>query len=231
MTNRRETGRRVRLSAAALLVPVALLLGISAAAAQDAAGDLVLDTRILSGGEAQRPQPLPVPTSSGPVTGPIPFLEPSVRQAGIPSLPQLPDAPSSYDADVMVKGAGFADPNVKVAAMPEMAPGDTVGLVPGNGFRIRFAPGVEEMDTTAGDMLSGLSERLVADATSQIEIRAYAGPKPDPAGSRRVSLSRALNIRAFLIDRGIDNKRIAIRALGNTSPPDQPADRVDLRIQ
>jgi outer membrane protein OmpA-like peptidoglycan-associated protein len=216
----------------ALVLPATLLLGTAAAMAEDplASGDLPLDTRILTRGEAAPPVPLPVPTSAGPVTGPIPFLEP--YQPAIPSLPDLVDQPApAFDADVVVKGAGFADPNVNVNAVPGMNPGDTVGLVVGDGFRIRFAPGAEEIGTEAGDLLSGLVERLATDDTSHIEIRAFAGAKPDPANARRISLSRALNIRSFLIDRGVDSQRIALRALGNTSPPDQPADRVDLRIQ
>ncbi|WP_342236547.1 OmpA family protein [Inquilinus sp. OTU3971] len=231
MVHRQQTSQRGWARLAVLVLPAALILGAAAAMAEDpAAGDLPLDTRILTRGETAPSAPLPVPTSAGPVTGPIPFLEPD--QPAIPSLPGLVDEPApAYDADVVVRGAGFADPNVKAKAVPGMAPGDMVGLIVGDGFRIRFSPGTEEIGTEAGDLLSGLVEKLAADGTSQIEIRAYAGAKPDPANARRLSLSRALNIRSFLIDRGIDSKRIALRALGNTSPPDQPADRVDLRIQ
>ncbi len=232
LAHRQQTGRRAWPRLAVMVLPAVLILGAAAAMAEDplASGDLPLDTRILTRGETAPPAPLPVPTSAGPVTGPIPFVQPS--RPAIPSLPGLVDEPApAYDADVVVRGAGFADPNVKVKAMPGMAPGDMVGLVVGDGFRIRFAPGAEEIGTEAGDLLSGLVEKLAADGGSQIEIRAYAGAKPDPANARRLSLSRALNIRSFLIDRGIDSKRIALRALGNTSPPDQPADRVDLRIQ
>jgi outer membrane protein OmpA-like peptidoglycan-associated protein len=232
LAHRQQTVQRAWARVAALVLPAALILGAATARAEDplAAGDLPLDTRILTRGEAAPPAPLPVPTSAGPVTGPIPFLEPD--QPGIPSLPGLVDEPApAYDADVVVRGAGFADPNVKAKAVPGMAPGDMVGLIVGDGFRIRFTPGTEEIGTEAGDLLSGLVEKLAADGASQIEIRSFAGARPDPGNARRLSLSRALNIRAFLIDRGVDSKRIALRALGNTSPPDQPADRVDLRIQ
>ncbi len=235
LAHRQQTGQRAWARVAVLVLPAALIIGAATARAEDplADSDLSLDTRLLTRGEAARPAPLPVPTSAGPVTGPIPFLEPSYQPAAIPSLPGLVDEPApAYDADVVVRGGGgFADPNVKVKAMPGMNPNDVVGLIVGNGFRIRFSPGAEEIGTEAGDLLSGLVEKLAADGGSQIEIRAYAGAKPDPANARRISLSRALNIRSFLIDRGIDSKRIALRALGNTSPPDQPADRVDLRIQ
>lgn len=232
LAHRQQTDQRGWTRLAVLVLPAALILGAASARAEDPldTGDLPLDTRILTRGETAPPAALPVPTSAGPVTGPIPFLEP--YQPAIPSLPGLVDEPApAYDADVVVRGAGFADPNVKAKAVPGMAPGDMVGLVVGDGFRIRFTPGTEEIGTEAGDLLSGLVERLAADGTSLIEIRSYAGAKPDPANARRLSLSRALNIRAFLIDRGVDSKRIALRALGNTSPPDQPADRVDLRIQ
>jgi outer membrane protein OmpA-like peptidoglycan-associated protein len=232
LAHRQQTGQRAWARAAVLVLPAALFIGAATARAEDllAGSDLSLDTRLLTRGEAVRPAPLPVPTSAGPVTGPIPFLD--SPEPAIPSLPGVVDEPApAYDADVVVRGASFADPNVKVRPMPGMNPNDMVGLVVGDGFRIRFAPGAEEIGTEAGDLLSGLVEKLAADGASQIEIRAYAGAKPDPANARRISLSRALNIRSFLIDRGIDSKRIALRALGNTSKPDQPADRVDLRIQ
>ncbi|MGK9166225.1 OmpA family protein [Inquilinus limosus] len=232
MAHRQQTDRRAWTRAAVLVLPAALMLAAATASAEDplASGELPLDTRLLTRSETAQSASLPVPISAGPVNGPIPFVKPS--WAEIPSLPSLVDEPPpAFDADVIVKGAGFADPNVKVKAVPGMGPKDMVGLVVGDGFRIRFAPGAEEIGTEAGDLLSGLVERLAADGGSKIEIRAYAGAKPDPAGARRISLSRALNIRSFLIDRGIDSKRIALRALGNTSPPDQPADRVELRIQ
>jgi len=44
---------------------------------------------------------------------------------------------------------------------------------------------------------------------------------------RRLSLSRALAVRAFLIDQGVRSTRLDVRALGDKTG-DGPADRVDI---
>jgi outer membrane protein OmpA-like peptidoglycan-associated protein len=44
-----------------------------------------------------------------------------------------------------------------------------------------------------------------------------------------MSLSRALSVRSYLIEIGIDTGRIDVRALGNTAPS-APLDRVDVKV-
>jgi outer membrane protein OmpA-like peptidoglycan-associated protein len=41
-------------------------------------------------------------------------------------------------------------------------------------------------------------------------------------------LSRALVVRAYLIERGVSNLRLDVRALGNRSDNGVPPDRVDI---
>jgi len=69
---------------------------------------------------------------------------------------------------------------------------------------------------------------LKRDESARLQIVAYA-TGGDDAGSqaRRLSLSRALAVRSYLIDQGIRSTRMDVRALGNRSP-DGPADRVDV---
>jgi outer membrane protein OmpA-like peptidoglycan-associated protein len=71
---------------------------------------------------------------------------------------------------------------------------------------------------------------LKRDDATRLQIVAYA-TGGDEAGSqaRRLSLSRALAVRSYLIDQGIRSTRMDVRALGNRSP-DGPADRVDMVI-
>lgn len=61
-------------------------------------------------------------------------------------------------------------------------------------------------------------------------IQAYASSQKDVLnGDRRIALSRALNIRRFLVQNGINPSRLDVRALGaNTNT--QPLDRVELMI-
>ena len=47
--------------------------------------------------------------------------------------------------------------------------------------------------------------------------------------TRRLSLSRALAVRTFLIDNGVRSTRIDVRALGDKAP-DEPANRVDVSL-
>jgi len=59
---------------------------------------------------------------------------------------------------------------------------------------------------------------------------AYAAGRPeDPSTARRLSLSRALAVRAALMADGISSNRIYVRALG-AQASDGPADRVDISV-
>jgi hypothetical protein len=63
-----------------------------------------------------------------------------------------------------------------------------------------------------------------------MQLLAYAGGKKLSASkARRLSLSRALAIRSYLIGKGVRSTRIDVRALGNKIPSGKP-DRVDLKI-
>jgi outer membrane protein OmpA-like peptidoglycan-associated protein len=48
--------------------------------------------------------------------------------------------------------------------------------------------------------------------------------------ARRVSLARALAVRAYLIDQGIDSLRINVNAAGEKNPGGDP-DRVDVYLK
>lgn len=63
-----------------------------------------------------------------------------------------------------------------------------------------------------------------------MQLLAYAGGNELSASkARRLSLSRALAIRSYLIGKGLRSTRIDVRALGNKVPGGQP-NRVDLKL-
>jgi hypothetical protein len=63
-----------------------------------------------------------------------------------------------------------------------------------------------------------------------VRLIAYASGNADDGNqARRLSLSRALAVRAYLIQEGIASGRLEVRALGNRSEGG-PGDRVDLRV-
>jgi outer membrane protein OmpA-like peptidoglycan-associated protein len=80
----------------------------------------------------------------------------------------------------------------------------------------------------AREALAHLASHMTEDATLEVELLAYAAGDEDNASkARRLSLSRALAVRSFLIDQGVRSTRIEVRALGNKVPEGAP-DRVDI---
>jgi outer membrane protein OmpA-like peptidoglycan-associated protein len=75
--------------------------------------------------------------------------------------------------------------------------------------------------------LDSLAQQMSSNE-DRLQIRAYAASTgTDGSGARRLSLSRALAVRAYLIDKGIRSTRIDVRALG-TPTDGSPADRVEV---
>tara|TARA_R110002124_G_scaffold64985_2_gene177616 strand:+ start:421953 stop:423386 length:1434 start_codon:yes stop_codon:yes gene_type:complete len=70
--------------------------------------------------------------------------------------------------------------------------------------------------------------KLLQDTTLRIEIKSYAeAPDESPSSARRLSLSRALDLRTYLLSRKIDSYRMDVRALGNATDT-IPMDRIDV---
>jgi len=68
------------------------------------------------------------------------------------------------------------------------------------------------------------------DEELRMQLLAYAGdPDLSSSRARRLSLSRALAVRSYLIGKGVRSTRIDVRALGNRVPEGSP-NRVDLRV-
>jgi len=65
----------------------------------------------------------------------------------------------------------------------------------------------------------------------RLQLMAYAsGQDGSSSEARRLSLSRALAVRSYLIDKGIRTARFIVRAQGDRYG-DGPPDRVDLSYQ
>jgi outer membrane protein OmpA-like peptidoglycan-associated protein len=76
--------------------------------------------------------------------------------------------------------------------------------------------------------LDALADRLKKDDSLRISVVAHAsGTGNQTSVARRVSLARALAVRAYLIDQGVDNLRINVQAEGSRDAGDQP-DRVEM---
>jgi outer membrane protein OmpA-like peptidoglycan-associated protein len=64
--------------------------------------------------------------------------------------------------------------------------------------------------------LGGIAKQLVDNPRSTVSVIAYAsGGKGQASNARRISLSRALAVRAYLIDQGANSLQINVQAMGN----------------
>lgn len=104
---------------------------------------------------------------------------------------------------------------------------NTEGLLEGQ-LRIPFEEESKIIPETVKGQIVGLIERMNSDYGLQLQVLAYASGDDDEIGhARGVSLARALAMRNFLTENGLDLSRMEVRALGNSARED-PADRVDL---
>ena len=62
---------------------------------------------------------------------------------------------------------------------------------------------------------------------ARLQIQSFAGEPGSDSDARRISLSRALSVREYLMGKGIEPSRMDVRAMGNNTK-EAPADRVDL---
>jgi outer membrane protein OmpA-like peptidoglycan-associated protein len=111
-------------------------------------------------------------------------------------------------------------PSVKPERSAE-APG------PGLLARIDFAP--EEMTLTPleQDRLARVVSRLKGEPAAPVVIVAFAGADGSAMSARRISLGRALAVRSFLMERGIQSGRLTVQA-HEASAGSGPAERVDI---
>jgi outer membrane protein OmpA-like peptidoglycan-associated protein len=96
---------------------------------------------------------------------------------------------------------------------------------------VLFSQAETDVPLSAQEDLRKLAQKLVAKEDLGVRVVAYAsGPEEQKSLARRVSLSRALAVRAFLIDLGVDNLRINVQAMGNDIPSGEP-ERADIFIE
>ena len=95
---------------------------------------------------------------------------------------------------------------------------------------VLFASGDATIGESSEAALRVLAGQINAEERTRVQLKAYAGARDSSASAaRRLSLSRALAVRSFLIESGVNSTRIDVRALGAKSESG-PEDRVDLVI-
>jgi outer membrane protein OmpA-like peptidoglycan-associated protein len=96
---------------------------------------------------------------------------------------------------------------------------------------VGFAAGARDMPEAARGELRGVIDEMKRDQQLRLRLEGFAtGGDESGAEARRVSLSRALVVRSFLMDQGIASTRMDVYARGLGGADGAPGDRVDLTV-
>ncbi len=173
----------------------------------------------------------------GSVTPPPPPTVPEPPQASRSASPLPPDLPPITPAPREGVESGSVPPppapetkksESQTASLPPATSGG--GFAPGVTRAIAFGAGQASLASAGEATLKAAAQALTANAALRVELKAYAtGDKDNESRARRLSLSRALAVRSFLIKEGVQATRIDVRALGS-QVPSGPADRVDVTL-
>jgi outer membrane protein OmpA-like peptidoglycan-associated protein len=159
----------------------------------------------------RRAAPAPAaPVTAPQATGAVPLIPPEERVAGaVPKPPAPPLAP------------------------PPPAGAIPAALPPLSVDSLSFPAGSSLLPDAAEASLKTLAERMRAQPTSRLQLRAYAmGDVDSERQARQLSLARALAVRERLTALGVRSTRIDVRPLGIATPPNNPdvRDRVDVEF-
>jgi outer membrane protein OmpA-like peptidoglycan-associated protein len=186
----------------------------------------VIETVILSSPEPAAPEAPAFEFDRPEGTAPPPIDETPVQSVALEPPAPAPEpmpapevAPEPAPAPVVEQEA----PTQVAALPPAVEP-----LGEGQVLRVTFAPEQEVLPGDFAGALQTLAGQLKVDEATRLQLRAYSGGTPETASqARRLSLTRALAVRSYLIGQGVRSTRIDVRALGLVEDGG-PADRVDL---
>jgi outer membrane protein OmpA-like peptidoglycan-associated protein len=96
---------------------------------------------------------------------------------------------------------------------------------------VKFAAGATDLPASSQPVLDTVAAKLLGDDALRVQLVAHAtGGTEQAMEARRVSLARAVAVRAYLIDKGVRSLRMDVRALGNRADDGPATDQVDLLI-
>jgi outer membrane protein OmpA-like peptidoglycan-associated protein len=159
---------------------------------------------------------------------------------GLPPLPGLP-MPESKKTEAAISSIvpdDLAAPkdqqlaSLEAEPLPEMGSLDVIENTSNKNadLTVLFSQSETEVPLSYQQPLINLSKDLIADANTKVKVIAYASASDDQSSiAKRISLARALAVRAFLIDLGVDNVRISVQALGNEATSGS-SERADVMI-
>jgi len=174
------------------------------------------------------------PVVRAPVTPPparpaAPRAQESATAAPLRVTPPAPPPAPQVARQAPVQNRAVTPP--KAIAPAPTSSEQTAALPPADGqaLRLLFEGSTMKLNAAAQQQLQQMAAAFAAN-NERIQLKAFASAKSDrPSTARRVSLSRALAVRSYLIENGVRSTRIDVRALG--APSDGgPSDRVDVML-
>jgi outer membrane protein OmpA-like peptidoglycan-associated protein len=199
--------------------------------------------------------PLPVPT--GDVAAkelPVPDKNKAYKPSAKPTMPavpmeeveskkldafNLPPTMPMADKDVgapkelakPTPGERLMDQALTTRMADEKSPAlkEALGIQESSMVSIEFKPNLSDLNADQKSILdSDVLPRLKKEKNLRLQIQAFASSTKDgKSTARRLSLSRALSLRSYLLEKGFTPDRMDIRALGDNTL-EKPMDRVDL---
>ncbi len=178
------------------------------------------------------PDPLGATT---PESATVPEVVTAPEAAVVPAaeaVPPSPSTPQAAEPQAPAPQIESVDPMPEAPAAeatPTPAP-QTAALPPLEGVRLLFTEGTADLSDRVKRDLGRFAEALLGHDRQRIQLLAYAKGTADAASqARRLSLTRALAVRSYLMAQGVLPTRMDVRALGNKADND-PRDRVDVEL-
>lgn len=151
-----------------------------------------------------------------------------------------PQAVQPYVAPVAAVDMAPIVPNPVMPPADQLVPAGisaSKGNAEFDAYRLTFDGGSSVLKPADKAVLDTIIAKMKTDPALRLRMQAYAAGTPETSGqARRLSLARAMNIRAYMTDKGVVATRLDVRALGmgsaelqdNVAGSKAPADRVDV---
>ena len=171
----------------------------------------------------------PMPLVPPPAATPMPMAaapEPAVPTVAVPTpVAEIPSPPAPAPLEPLTAVA-VATPS----ALPAPPPAADVPVATPTAFiALVFDSTDARLNETHRALLKDVVAQLSQDNDASVQLLAYAQAE-NRSKARRLSLSRALAVRSYLLSQDVHNTRIEVRALGDQVPAGKP-DRVDVILQ
>jgi len=170
----------------------------------------------------------PKPPTRKPQTAPRSVSAPVTPKAKAPpkapSIVSTPPAPAPAPPKPVQTASRAPAP----AVVP--TPSTATSATDSGAIQVLFDEGRSDFVDSMATPLAPLVKNLKSNEKSRVQLLAYAASVDGNASkARRLSLSRALSVRAHLMAQGIASTRMDVRALGDRTKTG-PADRVDVML-